>query len=57
MTTCPCIYFILVKGCNIFLEENTCHISFLPAANVETLVVGLLFLNWELQPMFILLLA
>lgn len=57
MTTCPCIYFILVKGCNIFLEENTCHISFLPAANVETLVVGLLFLNWELQPMFILLLS
>lgn len=35
MTTHLCIYFILVKGCNIFPKEYTFRISFPHAANVE----------------------
>lgn len=35
MTPHLCVYFILVKGCNIFPKENTSHISFPHAANVE----------------------
>lgn len=35
MTPHLCVYFILVKGCNIFPKENTFHISFPHAATVE----------------------
>lgn len=51
MTTHLCIYFILVKGCNIFPKEYTFRVSFPHAANVQR-EVGF-FLNKVLKTTFI----